>query len=103
MVSSNASVSSLSSQDLLDGAESALIGPVLQTKSNREWGISLLSPTYLFEFLASVTSSSMPQLLTLENLNQAKDLNLGLLHMFEQKSAIEIAFVKRSIKTTRSG
>ena len=32
---------------------------------------------HLFELHASITSSSLPQLLTLENLNPARNLNLG--------------------------
>ena len=54
--STTKSASSLSSQDLLDGVETVLIGPALQTKLNRKWAISLTNPTYLFEFLVSMTS-----------------------------------------------
>ena len=46
----------------------------------------------LFEFLASMTSSSLPQLFTSENLNPARDLNLQWLHMCEPKSTPSRSF-----------
>ena len=60
-------------------------------------------PTYLFGFLSSITSSSLQQLLTSENLNPARLQNLGWLHISEPKSAFEIASVKRFIKIARIG
>ena len=66
-----------SSQDLLDGIEMALIGPVLQTKLNQKCAIPLMNLTYLYESLTSMTSSSLTQQLTLENLNLTRNQNLG--------------------------
>ena len=94
----------LSSQDLLDGIEMALIGPVLQTKLSQKCAISLMNLTYLYESLASMTSSSLSQQLTLENLNLTRNQNLGWwLHACEPRSAREITSVKRSVKIARSG
>ena len=92
-----------SSQDLLDGIEMALIGPVLQTKLNQKCAIPLMNLTYLYESLASMTSSSLTQQLTLENLNLTRNQNLGWLHACEPRSAHEITSVKRSVKIARSG
>ena len=93
----------LSSQDLPDGIEMALIGPVLQRKLNQKCAISLMNLTYLYESLASMTSSSLSQQLMLENLNPTRNHNLGWLHACEPRSAREITSVKRSVKIARSG
>ena len=61
----------------VNGLETALTGPALLTKLSRKYVIFLMNLTYLFAFLVSMTSFSQLQQLTLENLNPARNLNLG--------------------------
>ena len=71
--------------------------------SSQKCAISLMNLTYLFQSLTSVTSWSLQQQLTLENLNPARNLNLGWPHTCKPKSAHEIASVKQFITFARSG
>ena len=59
--------------------------------------------TYLFVYLVSVTFSSQLQQLASENLNPARNLNLGWLHTCKPKFSLEIASVGQYIKIDRSG
>ena len=94
----------LLSQELLDGIETTLTGPALQTKSkSRKWTIFLMKLTYLFKSLVSLTFSSQLKQLTLEDLNPARNVNLGWLHTCKPKSALEIASVGQYIKIDRRG
>ena len=61
----------------VNGLETALTGPALLTKLSQKCAIFLMNLTYLFAFLVSVTSFSQLLQLTLENLNPARNLNLG--------------------------
>ena len=88
---------------MLDGVATALTGPALQTKFSQKWTISLMNLTYLFVYLVSVTFSSLLQQLASENLNPARNLNLGWLHTCKPKFSLEIASVGQYIKLDRSG
>ena len=94
----------LLSQELLDGIETTLTGSALQTKSkSRKWTIFLMNITYLFKSLVSLTFSSQLKQLTLEDLNPARNVNLGWLHTCKPKSTLEIASVGQYIKIDRRG
>ena len=94
----------LLSQELLDGIETTLTGPALQTKSkSRKWTIFLMNITYLFKSLVSLTFSSQLKQLTVEDLNPARNVNLGWFHTCKQKSALEIASLGQYIKIDRRG
>ena len=74
----------------------------LLNEVNRKWTIFLMNLTYLFEPLFSKTFSSKLQQLTSENLNPARNLNLGWLLTRKPKCALEIASVEQYTEIDRS-
>ena len=62
-----------------------------------------MNQTYLFVYLVSTIFLSLLQQSTLRNQNPARNPNLGWLHMCQPNSVLEIASVRLSTKSDKSG